>query len=146
VTAKEIKIRLATPTDAGRIIELCIQLGYKVVRENVRERIQRIMNKGDTVAFVAEEDGFVNGWIQATIKTTIESGEFAEIMGLVVDESARGKGIGKSLVRKAEEWARKSGQKSIRVRTNVVRVQTHDFYRNLGFEETKKQVVFEKGL
>ncbi|MFZ1081362.1 MAG: GNAT family N-acetyltransferase, partial [Candidatus Kryptoniota bacterium] len=98
-----VTIRQATLADADRITELCVQLGYKATCENVLHRIQKIMDKGDTVVFVAEEDGFVNGWIQAAIKATIESGEFAEITGLVVDESARGKGIGKSLVRKAEE-------------------------------------------
>ncbi len=142
----DIKIRPAIAADTDRIAELCVQLGYKASSEDVRERLRRIMEKEDTVAFVAEEQGFVTGWIQASVRMTIESGDSPEITGLVVDESARGKGIGSRLVRQAEDWAKDIGHRSIRVRTNVLRAKTHDFYRRLGFEESKKQTVFRKVL
>jgi GNAT superfamily N-acetyltransferase len=70
----------------------------------------------------------------------------AEIAGLVVDETARGGGIGRRLLEAAEQWARSHGCRAIRVRSNVVREGAHAFYVREGFREIKTQKVFEKGL
>lgn len=142
----ETYMRRAAPADAERMNELCKQLGYDTSVEALRERIENAIRQGDMAAFVAEEDSVVIGWIQVAIRSTIESGELAEITGLVVDESLRGRGIGAGLVREAELWAKEKGFSSIRVRTNVIRNRTHDFYRKLGFSETKRQVVFRKEM
>jgi len=52
---------------------------------------------------------------------------YAEIVSLVVSESARGQGIGKALVLAAESWANTRVNK-IRVRANSTREEAHDFY------------------
>ena len=142
----ETILRRATTADAGRIRELCGQLGYDTSVEKVRERIGKTIAATDTAVFIAEEKSVVQGWIQVTIRSAIESGEFVEITGLVVNESSRGQGIGASLVRRAEIWAAESGHSAIRVRTNILRTGTHDFYRKLGFNEMKRQTVFLKEL
>ena len=141
-----VLIRRAAAADSNRITELCIQLGYKVLNTEVHERILKIIDNNHTALFVAELNGQAAGWNQVSIRSTLESGELAEITGLVVDEMVRGKGIGKSLVQKAEEWAESTGYNSIRVRTNVLRKETHLFYKGIGFEEKKKQTVFQKKL
>jgi len=141
-----VLIRRATAADSNRITELCIQLGYKVLDTEVHERILEIIDNNHTALLVAELNGQAAGWIQVSIRSTLESGGLAEITGLVVDESVQGIGIGKSLVQKAEEWAESTGYNSIRVRTNVLRKETHLFYKGIGFEEKKKQTVFQKKL
>ena len=138
--------RKTKPSDYARITELCIQLGYDTTKENVLERLYKIDGRNDTAAFVSEENGFITGWIQVSVRTAIESEEFAEIIGLVVDGNYRGKGIGKELVLKAEEWSKNLGYKILRVRTNVKRLETHEFYKGRGFIETKRQTVFQKEL
>ena len=77
---------------------------------------------------------------------SLASGEQAELVGLVVDEALRGRGIGAALVTAAEAWARERGLARLRVRSNVTREATHSFYRRLGYEEVKRQVVFRKSL
>ncbi len=146
MTDSKVSIRRAAPADSNRITELCLQLGYETFNTEVHERLLKIVNKDDTALFAAELNGQVVGWIQVSIRSAIETGEVAEITGLVVDESVRGKGIGKSLVIKTEEWAESKGYSSIRVRTNVKRTETHLFYKGIGFEENKKQTVFQKRL
>jgi len=141
-----VLIRRATAADSNRITELCIQLGYKVLNTEVHERILEIIDNNHTALLVAELNGQAAGWIQVSIRSTLESGGLAEITGLVVDETVRGKGIGKSLVLKAEEWAKLKNQNILRVKTNVIRTETHIFYKNIGFEEKKKQTVFGKRL
>lgn len=144
--SKKIKFRQAIDKDSVRIAELCIQLGYQMNEIDVLEQLQKIFANEDTSVIVAEIDNLVTGWIQVSIRSAIESGEIAEINGLIVDEKFRGNRIGKSLVLKSEEWARNKGLKEIRVRTNITRKETHLFYQGIGFEEKKEQTVFQKKL
>jgi N-acetylglutamate synthase-like GNAT family acetyltransferase len=139
-------IRTADVNDAKPIAELCTQLGYRTSKEEVKIRLEKALADARSEVYVAEVDGKVLGWLQVAIKQTIESGEYGEITGLVVDKTTRGKGIGRSLVRQAEEWARRMGQKNVRVRMNVIRKEAPLFYRALGFSEVKKQFVFNKPL
>jgi N-acetylglutamate synthase-like GNAT family acetyltransferase len=139
-------IRIADANDSKQITRLCIQLGYETTVEEVKNRLRRAFNDDYCEVYVAEIDGKISGWLQVALKETIESGEYVEITGLVVDKDARGKGIGRSLVKQAEEWAKKAGQRKIRVRTNVIRKEAPHFYRALGFQEIKKQSVFSKSI
>jgi GNAT superfamily N-acetyltransferase len=143
---KIVSIKTAAETHAQRLMELCIQLGYKTNYNEIKERLLKIIADENSILFIAEQNSKVIGFIHVSIRSTIESGEMAEITGLVVDESFRGKGIGKSLVKGAEEWAKLKRQNTLRVRTNIIRTETHIFYRNIGFEEKKKQTVFQKKL
>jgi GNAT superfamily N-acetyltransferase len=62
---------------------------------------------------------------------------------LVVDGNYRGKGVGRALINKVKEWSANKGIVKLRVRCNVKRTETHKFYKNLGFKETKEQKIFE---
>ena len=139
-------IRPAVLGDTVRVTELCLQLGYKVLENDIRKRLQKFMEKEQTATFIADGGGVILGWIQVGIRSSLESGNLPEITGLVVDESARGSGIGKALVLKGEEWTRNMGYNTIRVRTNIIREETHNFYKKIGFEEKKRQIVFQKKL
>ena len=141
-----LTIRPAALEDSDSITELCFQLGYKVLENDIRERLQKFMGQEHAATFVADDGGLILGWIQVGIRSSLESGNQAEITGLVVDESFRGNGIGKNLVLKAEEWVRNMDYNSIRVRTNIIREDTHNFYKKIGFEEKKRQTVFQKNL
>jgi GNAT superfamily N-acetyltransferase len=94
-------------------------------------------------AFVAMYENDVIGWIGMAQAVQIESAPFCEIRGLIVDEKYRGKGIGKLLIEKAKQWSKATGNKTLRLRTNVIRKETHLFYQHLGFKEIKEQKVFE---
>ena len=76
----------------------------------------------------------------------LESGESAELTGLVVASAARRLGVGSALVAAAEEWARANGFSSLRVRSNVTRAESHPFYEKLGFERAKTQHAYRKAL
>ena len=73
----------------------------------------------------------------------LAEGIYAEIVSLIVSEKARGKGIGKALIKEAEKWATKRVDK-IRVRANEIRQYAHAFYINQGFKYAKTQKVFIK--
>ena len=77
---------------------------------------------------------------------SLESGEQAELAGLVVSSDARRLGVGRALVAAAEAWTRAAGFPTLRVRSNVLRAESHAFYRSVGFVPVKTQHTYEKSL
>lgn len=139
-------IRPAEAGDARRIAALSGQLGYPAAPPVIVDRLRLLAARWDQRVFVAETAGQVVGWAQVGRSLSLEAGEQAELLGLVVDEACRGRGFGGALVAAAEAWARSEGLTVLRVRTQVFREAAHRFYRNLAFEEAKRQVVFRKAL
>ena len=140
------RIRPALPDDVDRLARLTDQLGYPASPRAIRARLYQLAAEHAQAVLVAEMEGEVVGWAQVGRGLSLEAGEQAELVGLVVDEALRSRGIGAALVAAAEAWARDRGLARLRVRSNVTREATHRFYRKLGFEEAKRQVVFRKAL
>ncbi|MDB5231923.1 MAG: family N-acetyltransferase [Chitinophagaceae bacterium] len=142
----DILIREVHPDDGVAVNELSAQLGYPVSVSATAENIILILKNKDEMIFVAQLEDNVIGWIQISYLVRLESGPFFEIVGLVVDEKYRGKGIGKSLIAEAKIWCFKKGNYKLRVRSNTKRLSTHQFYLNLDFKEVKEQKIFETAL
>jgi len=86
--------------------------------------------------------GEVIGWIQAEERHILEAGAWCEIVGLVVDGAHRGRGAGRALVAEIEAWARARGLRTVKVRSNVTRAESHPFYQRLGYARAKTQHVY----
>lgn len=140
-------VRPARLSDAAAIAVLATQLGYPSRPEESERRLRVLAERSDHAVLVAEADGgAVIAWCHVGGALPVETEPFAEILGLVVDESQRGQGIGEKLVDAAAEWATGNGYRTLRVRSNVVRERTHRFYERLGFARVKSQVVFSRTL
>jgi N-acetylglutamate synthase-like GNAT family acetyltransferase len=140
-----LTIRAATEDDASAIALLSEQLGYRISVGEIATRLAALPVNSEAV-LVAERGRAVVGWMQIGIGLAIESSPHTVIRGLVVLESCRGQGIGHQLVSAAETWTRQRELTELRVRSNATRAATHHFYRQLGFGETKQQVVFVRQL
>lgn len=70
----------------------------------------------------------------------------AELNAIVVDQSARGTGIGRALIKAAEEWARSRNLTNLRLGARTTRTETHEFYKKTGFSINKTWLVFQKEL
>ena len=92
------------------------------------------------------DDGRLAGFIGLEQRLMIESGDKAEVVGLVVDAVARRTGTGRRLIAAAEDWACARGLGELFLRSNVVRPEAHAFYPALGFERSKTQHVYRKAL
>jgi GNAT superfamily N-acetyltransferase len=90
--------------------------------------------------------GQVVRWIHGAEHVLVESGARCEILGLVVDETARRGGIGRQLVDAVERWALARGLPEVSVRSAVSRAESHPFYEQLGYERVKSQHVYRKRL
>ncbi len=146
-TSAGVTIRSARADDAETLAGLAAQLGYPCAAAAMRERLARARAVGAGEVFVASDaHGRVVGWTHASPCLVLEREPYVELAGLVVDESARGLGIGAMLLEVAEDWARTHGFVTLRVHSNVVRERAHRFYLKRGYGVSKQQAVFEKNL
>jgi GNAT superfamily N-acetyltransferase len=140
-------IRAARNYDAPAIAELGEQLGYAANRQQIATRLAGIESERSSRVFVAEDgEGRVVGWLHVAARAQLTEDVCAEILGLVVDEGARGAGIGAELIRAAEAWARAEGCVRIRVRSRDTRERAHKFYEREGYARNKVQLVLHKPL
>jgi GNAT superfamily N-acetyltransferase len=131
-------IRSPQLSDLPRLSELSSQLGYPVSEADLGRRLTHLLFRPDHHLVLAETPpDQVVGWIHAAEQWVLESEPACEILGLVVDQSCRGQGIGRMLVAAIETWAVTRGLATIKVRSNVVRAESHPFYERLGYRRVK---------
>ena len=130
--------------DLVTLQHLMLELGYSIEPSELRSNISEIYKKGGQI-FISEKEGKAVASICVLMDARLAEGIYAEIVSLIVSEKERGKGIGKELVKKAEDWASRRVTK-IRVRANEIRQSAHAFYKYQGYEEVKTQKVFTKSV
>lgn len=143
-----MRIRTAVAGDAAALARLSGELGYATEVAQMTRRVARVLADAEHRVFVAEaeEGGPVIGWLQVHLTKIIESEPRGEIVGLVVAMDARGRGIGRKLVKAAEAWTKAQGAESVGVRCNTTRAEAQAFYERLGFRAAKTQISFRKGI
>lgn len=139
-----MKIRAATLDDSAALAALSTELGYPTAPEVQRKRLALLLNRPEHAVFVAEAEGRIVGWLHVFLRPLVESDLAAEIGGLVVAESFRRHGAGRTLVAQAERWAAAHGAQRLAVRCNAQREAGNRFYAALGFSTTKTQTVWRK--
>ena len=132
--------------DAKAVNWLSHQLGYPLTVDETTANIKAVINSQDHIAFMAEFNNKVVGWIGASQAFMIEVMPHCEINGLVIDKDFYGKGIGKLLIEKVKQWAEEKGNKKLSLRCNIRRVEAHAFYTHLGFKDLKQQTNFVKDI
>lgn len=145
--APEPRVRTMLREDVPAVARLSGQLGYPSTEEQVRRRFERLAGQEDRETLVAlDRAGQVIGWVHVAVQCTIESDPAGEVWGLVVDESARNRRVGRLLMDAAERWALERGLAEMAVRSNVIRADAHRFYLAIGYEVAKSQYKFRKRL
>jgi GNAT superfamily N-acetyltransferase len=140
----EIVIRPLRPEDARDAAALSTELGYQVTEEVMEARLHQRDELPQHVIFAACLNDRVVGWIDVGIVYHLQSGSYGEIGGLVVIAALQGRGIGRRLVEKAEEWTASQGVEVLLVRSRVSRERAHQFYLKQKFSQVKTSAVFTK--
>lgn len=143
---QKMMIRKANVQDAFAICKISSDdLGYSCSDELVSNRIMDLDHSREAV-FVAEIDNTVVGYIHAEVYNLLYFESMVNILGIAVSSDCRGQGIGKSLLKQVEDWAKEIGINSIRLNSGISRKEAHAFYRAMGFDSEKEQICFNKAL
>lgn len=99
-----------------------------------REDLAALLASGDSILFVARaEDGQIHG-AGCVAVYRVPTGVRAVIEDVIVDESARGQGVGEALVRRALEAARARGAPAVTLTSHPSREAANRLYRRMGFK------------
>ena len=130
-----LSIRDARPKDAEAMAALIVALGYEVTAAEVRTRLA-ILRKAGLHALVAEQGGLAGILTTAVTQVLHRPRPVGRISMLVVEEKARGAGIGTALVTEAEKRLAAAGCGLVEVTSNRKRLRAHVFYERLGYERS----------
>ena len=140
-------IRPVRAADAPRLAELLAQLGYPSEPGTVARRLAGILGSATQQVLVAADGSRLAGYGGVERRPALlHQDEGGEITALVVDAAARRSGLGRALVRAAEEWAIRQGLPAIVVRSHVVRPESHTFYEGIGYRRTSTSHGYRKDL
>lgn len=99
---------------------------------NTMMELEEIVRGESTVLFAARSDGIIVGLLTlATFR--IPTGVRAWIEDVVVDDRARGKGVGEALNRAALVEARRRGAKTVDLTSRPSREAANRLYQRIGF-------------
>ena len=104
-----------------------------------RRELEAIVDAPATSFVIARDGDSVLGTLTVAV-FRIPTGVRAWIADVVVDESARGRGIGEALTLRAVEIARDAGARSVELTSRPTREAANRLYRRLGFEERETKV------
>ncbi|HEX2305461.1 MAG TPA: GNAT family N-acetyltransferase [Nitrososphaeraceae archaeon] len=147
----KIKLRLAKATDVKSIIDLLGQLGRQLPKDRYKTKFQKLIKsyilfgstKGSRGIILATTDSKIIGLSSFELLERLNQPlrEFW-IPELVVSEEHRSHGIGKLLIQKCEFIAKRKKCYRIRLESRDDRIDSHNFYKRIGFQEIA--LTFEK--
>jgi len=146
VRSMGILFRPALAEDRATLAALAGELGYPVEPAELAARFARFETDPRHVVLVAEVDGCVRAWLHVQEFHALTSPPTALVVGLVVAEAARGRGLGGGLLAAGEAWARARGLGGMRLRARRTRRAAHAFYRAHGYRVHAQQLQFRKEL
>jgi predicted N-acetyltransferase YhbS len=128
-------LRTAGPADAGTITAL-INAAYKVERffidgdRTSEDEVRRYMAQG---TFLVAEDG---GGAPVGCVYVEQRGDRGYFGLLAVDPARHGKGVGRELIRAAEDRFQRAGCRAVDISVVDLRTELPPFYRRLGYVES----------
>lgn len=113
-----------------------------------REYLIKAIQKGKPNILIAKQDDEIIGFMTFDINsesypdTRIK--KFGEVLELFVDESQRGKGIGKKFIEEAEEFFKNKGIKYMKFQASSFNLPAFNLYKKMGY--INRQTLFYKDL
>jgi len=137
-------LRHATRLDAREIARLLTQLGHPTPAERVNDTWEAWVAAGDGAIVAPRADGTLAGVATLHCMRVLHRPRpVGRITALIVDESQRGRGIGRELVVAAERELAFHGCGLIEITSHVRLVQAHAFYEHLGYVRTSVRLAKE---
>jgi len=139
--AAEVHVRDVLAGDAPEVSRLLAMLGHSTPSDIDEERLAAYLARGERVLVAsrsrAEPPTPLLGVVTVHVTPVLHRvGPVGRVTALVVDEAARGQGIGRALVAAAETLLAERGCVLIEVTSNKTRVDAHAFYESIGYTAT----------
>lgn len=129
-------LRGAVPADGDDVAALLTLLGYPCEPADAAERIATVLHNDRQALILARSRGVVCGLLALDYMYYLPLGTTTcRVTALVVSPDARGRGLGRLLLRDAEHRARIGGAARLEVTSAGHRTEAHEFYRACGFSE-----------
>jgi aminoglycoside 6'-N-acetyltransferase I len=131
-----------------------LRMSVALFPDETRAEIERGMvdRKADprSAVFIAErDDGTTSGFLEVGERPYAEgcvTSPVAFVEAWYVDEDARRQGVGRALLRAAEDWARARGHTEIASDALLENVVSYEAHKRSGYEEVVRLVTFRKEL
>lgn len=140
--------RKINTADTPEVAEICnAALGYNVDVENVKKQIEKLTNDKNQHIIIGYEDEITRkiiGFVHAQMYESFYSDLGLNILGLAVNPDFQGRGIGRKLMNKLEEYAVDNNISFIRLNSALKREEAHKFYEHIGYTCDKVQKRFIK--
>jgi GNAT superfamily N-acetyltransferase len=138
-----LRVRLATPADLDALLSLYVQLSRGNAgtdRAEAAEAFEQMLHRAGLSVFVAEAAGAVVGTATLVVVPNLTHGAqpWAQLENMVVAESARGTGVGATLLRYAVQAAWDAGCYKVQLQSDNARSGAHRFYEREGFAATSQ--------
>ena len=104
-----------------------------------RAHLQALVSNEDTVVYLARIDGRIVGCLTLAF-FRIPTGLKAWIEDVVVDDAARGHGVGAALNRAALDEAQRRGAKDVNLTSRPSREAANRLYQRLGFQQRESNL------
>jgi aminoglycoside 6'-N-acetyltransferase I len=150
------RIRPARDSDRNALAQMRVLLWPDIgVEENLRE-LDAVMSHPMTgtlpMAILVSEndDGALTGFLEVGLRSHADGCNSARPVGFVegwfIQEEFRNRGIGRELMRSAEDWARAQGCLEMASDVLIDNERSHRAHEALGFEVVDRCVHFRKAL
>lgn len=143
-------VRLATSADVEAWSALRTQLWPQLdAHEHAVEAVQWIADPTTDCLLAVAPDGHLLGFVEVGLRDYAEGCETSPVgyvEGWFVAPHARRRGVGRALMRAAEDWARAKGCAEIASDTEVHNVESQEAHERLGYERVETIVVYRRSL
>ena len=134
--------------DAPEVAGICkAALGYDVDVESIKRQIEKLTNDKKQHIIIGYEDEKTRkiiGFVHAQIYESFYSDLGLNILGLAVNPAFQGRGIGRKLMNKLEQYTVENRISFIRLNSAMKREEAHKFYEHIGYSCDKVQKRFIK--
>jgi ribosomal protein S18 acetylase RimI-like enzyme len=128
----------ATPALVDAFVRLLPQLSTSAPALT-KEDVEELLSAAGTTVFVARDGDDIVGSLTLVVYR-VPTGLKACIEDVVVDEAARGKGVGEALTRRALDMAAEVGVTDVDLTSRPSREAANRLYQRLGFERRQTNV------
>jgi aminoglycoside 6'-N-acetyltransferase I len=151
-----INIRRAEISDQHELAKMRALLWPEASIEEHRQEVESLLRSGRygtqpmAILISHEEDGTPNGFLEVALRSHADGCDIEQSVGFIegwfVRESSRHRGVGRALMRSAEEWARSQGCLEMASDTWIDHEDSQRAHQALGFEVVDCCVHFRKAL